>query len=219
MKQKIYLLAGAFFVLSLCSCSMQIATDSNHRESSSATTSTSSETPSIPENSNSSDSSISDSTADSPSVTPDRISSSTSSSDVNESTSDAQASPDAYTLTRYTSIYDVPYAELDYDERGHNLLTKDGKPWLSTPSGDQFGEICFSDGHNFYIQCNDTLSTDFRWFCANLNHFDEDRPFFLPDETENQLFTGADGDTLYTDDGYQYKLSTMPWCQDGTCKR
>ena len=217
MKNKIYWLVGTLFVLSLCSCSMQIATNGNHQESSSATTSTSSETPSIPENSTSSDVSISDSAADSPSVTPDGISSSTS--DVNESTSDAQASPDAYTLTRYTSIYDVPYAELDYDERGHNLLTKDGKPWLATPSGDQFGEICFSDGHNFYIQCNDTLSTDFRWFCANFNHFDEDRPFFLPDETENQLFTGADGDTLYTDDGYQYKLSSMPWCQDGTCKR
>ena len=219
MKNKIYWLVGTLFVFSLCSCSMQIATDGNHRESSSATTSTSSETPSIPENSNSSDISISDSTADSPSVTPDGISSSASSPDPNESASDAQASPNMYTLTRYTSIYDVPYAELDYDERGHNALIKDGKPWLATPSGDQFGEICFSDGHNFYIQCNDTLSTDFRWFCANFNHFDDDRPFFLPDETANQLFTGADGDTLYTDDGYQYKLSTMPWCQDGTCKR
>lgn len=218
MRKKIYLLAGTFFVFSLCSCSMQIATDSNHRESSSATTSNSSEAPSIPENSNSSDISISDSTADSPSVTPDGISSSASSPDPNESASDAQASPNMYTLTRYTSIYDVPYAELDYDERGHNALIKDGKPWLATPSGDQFGEICFSDGHNFYIQCNDTLSTDFRWFCANFNHFDDDRPFFLPDETANQLFTGADGDTLYTEDGYQYKLSSMPWCQDGTCK-
>ena len=217
MKNKIYWLVGTLFVFSLCSCSMQIATDGNHRESSSATTSNSSEAPSISENSTSSDVSISDSAAASPSVTPDGISS--SSSDVNESTSDAQAFPDAYTLTRYDSIYDFPYAELDYDERGHNALIKDGKPWLATPSGDQFGEICFSDGHNFYIQCNDTLSTDFRWFCANFNHFDDDRPFFLPDETANQLFTGADGDTLYTDDGYQYKLSTMPWCQDGTCKR
>ena len=217
MKQKMYLLAGALFVFSLCSCSMQIATDGNHRESSSATTSNSSEAPSIPENSTSSDVSISDSTAASPSVTPDGISSSTS--DVNESASDAQASPDTYTLTRYTSIYDVPYAELDYDERGHNSLTKDGKPWVGAPSGDQFGEICFSDGHNFYIQCNDTLSTDFRWFCVNLNHFDDEDSVFLPDETENQLFTGADGDTLYTDDGYRYQLSTMPWCQDGTCKR
>lgn len=220
MKNKIYWLVGTLFVFSLCSCSMQIATDGNHRESSSATTSNSSEAPSIPENSNSSDSSISDSTADSPSVTPDGISSSTS--DVNESASDAQASPDTDTLTRYDSIYDVPYAELDYD-RGHHSLTKDGKPWVGTPGTDQFGEICFSDGHNFYIQCflsyNDTLSTDFRWFCANLNHFDDEDPVFLPDETENQLFTGADGDTLYTDDGYQYQLSTMPWCQDGTCKR
>ena len=224
MKKKMYLLAGAFFVFSLCSCSMQIATDGNHQESSSATTSSSSgesnssEAPSIPENSTSSDVSISDSTAASPSVTPDGISSSASSPDPNESASDAQASPDTYTLTRYTSIYDVPYAELDYDERGHNSLIKDGKPWVGAPSGDQFGEICFSDGHNFYIQCNDTLSTDFRWFCANLNHFDDDGSVFLPDETENQLFTGADGDTLYTEDGYRYQLSTMPWCQDGTCK-
>lgn len=227
MKKKIYLLAGALFVFSLCSCSIQISTNGNHQESSSTTTSSSSsesnssEAPSIPENSTSSDSSISDSTAASPSVTPDGISSSLS--DANESTSDAKASPDTYTLTRYASIYDVPYAELDYDERGHNLLTKNGKPWVGAPSGDQFGGICFSDGHNFYIQCfssyNDTLSTDFRWFCANLNHFDDDRSDFLPDETMNQLFAGADGETLYTEDGYQYKLSTMPWCQDGTCKR
>lgn len=67
---------------------------------------------------------------------------------------------------------------------------------------------------NFY-----TLSTDFRWFCVNFNHFDDEDSHFLPDETMNKLFTGADGETLYTDDGYQYKLSTMPWCQDGTCKR
>ena len=224
MKNKIYWLVGTLFVFSLCSCSMQIATNGNHQESSSTTTSSSSsesnssEAPSIPENSNSSDSSISDSTADSPSVTPDGISSSASSPVPNESASDTQASPDTDTLTRYTSIYDVPYAELDYD-RGHHFLTKDGKPWVGTPGTDQFGEICFSDGHNFYIQCNDTLSTDFRWFCVNLNHFDDEGPVFLPDETENQLFTGADGDTLYTEDGYQYKLSTMPWCQDGTCKR
>ena len=227
MKNKIYWLVGTLFVFSLCSCSMQIATDGNHQESSSATTSSSSsesnssEAPSIPENSTSSDVSISNSAAASPSVTPDGISSSTS--DVNESTSDTQASPDTDTLTRYDSIYDFPYAELDYDERGHNSLIKDGKPWVGAPGTDQFGEICFSDGHNFYIQCflsyNDTLSTDFRWFCANLNHFDDEEPFFLPDETENQLFTGADGDTLYTEDGYQYKLSSMPWCQDGTCKR
>lgn len=140
MKKKMYLLAGVFFVLSLCSCSMQIATNGNHQESSSTTTSSSSsesnssEAPSIPENSNSSDISISDSTADSPSVTPDGISSSASSPDPNESASDTQASPDTDTLTRYDSIYDFPYAELDYDERGHNSLIKDGKPWVGAPA-------------------------------------------------------------------------------------
>lgn len=33
------------------------------------------------------------------------------------------------------------------------------------------------------------------------------------------LFAGADGDTLYTADEYEYKVSTVSWCQDGTCKR
>ena len=33
------------------------------------------------------------------------------------------------------------------------------------------------------------------------------------------LFAGADGDTLYTTDEYEYKVSTVSWCQDGTCKR
>ena len=224
------------FVLSLCSCSIQIFTDGKHQESSSATTSSSSsegnssEAPSTPEISNRSDISISDSTADSPSATPDVISSSTSSSDSNESPSDTQVSPDTYTLTRYDSIYDVPYAKLDYKsyveedgDSGHYTLTKDGIPWVGTPGTDQFGDICFSDRRNLYIQCflsyNDTLSTDFRWFCVNFNHFDDEDSYFLPDETMNKLFTGADGETLYTDDGYQYKLSTMPWCQDGTCKR
>lgn len=42
MKKKIYLLAGTLFVLSLCSCSIQISTDGKHQESSSATTSSSS---------------------------------------------------------------------------------------------------------------------------------------------------------------------------------
>lgn len=146
------------------------------------------------------------------------------------SPSDTQVSPDTYTLTRYDSIYDVPYAKLDYKsyveedgDSGHYTLTKDGIPWVGTPGTDQFGDICFSDGRNLYIQCflsyNDTLSTDFRWFCVNFNHFDDEDSYFLPDETMNKLFTGADGETLYTDDGYQYKLSTMPWCQDGTCKR
>ena len=33
------------------------------------------------------------------------------------------------------------------------------------------------------------------------------------------LFAGADGDTLYTADEYEYNVSTVSWCQDGTCKR
>lgn len=58
-----------------------------------------------------------------------------------------------------------------------------------------------SDGRNLYIQCflsyNDTLSTDFHNSCVNfLITFDDEDSHFLPDETMNKLFTGADGETL-----------------------
>ena len=60
----------------------------------------------------------------------------------------------------------------------------------------------------FFLQSEDALQ-DFQCFLL----------MFAKNLQLNKLFTGADGETLYTDDGYQYKLSTMPWCQDGTCKR
>ena len=202
VRRKISLLAGALAACALCACSAQNAGDSGSQAASSA-----SQTP-APE--------------ESPAASSD-----TNSDATTASSASSQPAEETYTLTRYDSIYDVPYAKLDYvtfdGDDGHYSLTKDGEPWVGTPGADQFGNVCFSDGHNFYIQCflsdGDTLTTDFRWFCANLNHFDDSDPLFLPDETMNQLFIGADGDTLYTADGYEYKLSTVSWCQDGTCKR
>lgn len=223
MRRKISLLAGVLFVCALCACSAQNTGDDGNQTVSSA-----------PASSVSSESDSPESTAapaasdDSPISAPAESEASTSSASADEdSAADSQPAEETYTLTRYDSIYDVPYAKLDYvtfdGDDGHYSLTKDGEPWVGTPGTDQFGNVCFSDGHNFYIQCflsnGDTLSTDFRWFCANLNHFDDEDPLFLPDETMNQLFAGADGDTLYTADGYEYKLSTVSWCQDGTCKR
>lgn len=136
-------------------------------------------------------------------------------------------------ITFYDSIYDVPYAELEYEylqeENGEyentsfNLI-KDGKPWISCPSYYRFGEKCFSDGHNFYIQAlyyNDEGEVlDFYWFCRNFNHTDEHDIYQMDyGVTDDKLFIGARGDTLYTADGFEYTLHTMYWCQDGTCKR
>ena len=210
MRKRFPMLAGILLTCTLCACSTQAYNNNDHQEpevsaaDSASVESDASETTSIP-------------------TTSDSVSS-------KEAPSDSQVPAESTPLTRYDSIYDVPYAKLDYksfadegDEEGRYALTKDGMPWVGTPGTDQFGEICFSDGHNFYIQCylsyNDTLSSDFRWFCVNFDHFDEEDPIFLPDETMNQQFIGANGDTLYTADGYEYTVHTMPWCQDGTCKR
>lgn len=222
MRRRISLLVGVLFACTLCACSAQNAGDSGNQVASSAPAS------SAPSESDSPESTAAPAASASQTPTPEE--SSAASSDTNSdaaASADSQPAEETYTLTRYDSIYDVPYAKLDYvtfdGDDGHYSLTKDDEPWVGTPDADQFGSVCFSDGHNFYIQCflsdGDTLTTDFRWFCANLNHFDDSDPLFLPDETMNQLFVGADGDTLYTADGYEYKLNTVSWCQDGTCKR
>lgn len=222
MRIRISLLAGVLLACAFCACSAQNAGDSDNQAAISATES------SVLSENNSSESTAVPATSDSQTPAPAESEASTSGASSDEaSAADSQPAEETYTLTRYDSIYDVPYAKLDYvtfdGDDGHYSLTKNGEPWVGTPGTDQFGNVCFSDGHNLYIQCflsnGDTLSADFRWFCANLNHFDDEDPVFLPDETMNQLFVGADGDTLYTADGYQYTLSPVSWCQDGTCKR
>lgn len=219
MRRKNSLLAVVLFACVLCACSAQNAEGSSNQAAGSAPVSSASSESDSPE------STAAPVTSDSQASAPDE--SDADSDTTTAPSADSQPAEETYTLTRYDSIYDVPYAKLDYvtfdGDDGHYSLTKNGEPWVGTPGTDQFGDVCFSDGHNLYIQCflsyGDTLSTDFRWFCANLNHFDDEDPVFLPDETMNQLFVGADGDTLYTADGYQYTLSTVSWCQDGTCKR
>ena len=222
MRRRISLLASVLVACVLCACSAQNVEGNGNQAASSATES------SVSSESNSPESTAAPAASDSQTSAPAESEASASSASSDEaSAADSQPAEETYTLTRYDSIYDVPYAKLDYvtydGDDGHYSLAKNGEPWVGTPGTDQFGNVCFSDGHNFYIQCflsnGDTLSTDFRWFCANLNHFDDEDPVFLPDETMNQLFVGADGDTLYTADGYRYTLSPVSWCQDGTCKR
>lgn len=225
MRRRISLLVGVLFACALCACSAQNVGDSGSQAASSAPVSSAPSENNLPESTAAP--AVSDSQPSAPAE------STAASSDINSdatSSADSQSSEETYTLTRYESVCDVPYANLDYEvyggegvEEGRHGLTKDGVPWVAPPGADQFGDICFSDGHNLYIQCfltyYDKPSTDFRWFAVNLNHFDDEDSVFLPDETMNQLFVGADGDTLYTADGYEYKLSAVSWCQDGTCKR
>jgi hypothetical protein len=109
------------------------------------------------------------------------------------------------TITFYSSVHDIPNVDIDYwDNR--NGLTKNGTPWFSAPGTQQFGDLCFTDGKTLYIQCFISRdSDDFRWFYACFDHFDDE--FIFPEETENKLFTHADGYTLYTDDGFSYTIS------------
>lgn len=223
MRRKNSLLAVVLFACALCACSAQNAEGSSNQAAGSAPVSSASSESDSPE------STAAPVASDSQVSAPDG--SDADSDTTTTSSADSQPAEETYTLTRYESVCDVPYANLDYEiyggengvMEGRHGLTKDGAPWVAAPGADQFGDVCFSDGHNLYIQCfltyYDNLSTDFRWFCVNLNHFDDEDPVFLPDETMNRLFVGANGDTLYTADGYQYTLSTVSWCQDGTCKR
>lgn len=107
-------------------------------------------------------------------------------------------------LVKYTSIYDIPFVELDYDG-SRNCLSLNGEPWVAGPGPTRFGDLCFSDGKILIIQCfNNEESTNFSWFIDTFGQYDE--ATMLPDETYNKLFTYAEGYTLYTDDGYQYTV-------------
>lgn len=104
-------------------------------------------------------------------------------------------------LVKYTSIYDIPFADLDY-ERDRNALSLNGEPWISAPGPSKLGDLCFTDGKILIIQC--FYGDYFVWFTASFDS-DVEAPY-LPEETENKLFTHAEGYTLYTDDGYQYTV-------------
>lgn len=111
----------------------------------------------------------------------------------------------APTITFYSSVHDIPNVDIDYRDN-RNGLTKNGEPWFSAPGTQQFGDLCFTDGKTLYIQCFISRdSDDFRWFYTCYDHFDDE--FIFPEETENKLFTHADGYTLYTDDGFSYTVS------------
>ena len=119
----------------------------------------------------------------------------------------ASESPTTEGLVRYDSIYDIPFADLEYED-DRNRLTLNGEPWASAPGASKLGDICFTDGKILIIQCflgNLGDLTNFVWFAAPFDWEDE-APLF-PEETYNKRFTRAEGYTLYTDDGYSYTVT------------
>lgn len=118
------------------------------------------------------------------------------------SESSAAESSAAEGLVRYDSIYDIPFADLDY-EMDRNALSVNGESWVAAPGPSKLGDLCFTDGKILIIQC--FFGDYFVWFTAS---FDPDykAPYF-PEETDNKLFTRAEGYTLYTDDGYSYTVT------------
>ena len=121
--------------------------------------------------------------------------------------SSAGESPTTEGLVRYDSIYDIPFADLEYED-DRNSLTLNGEPWASAPGASKLGDICFTDGKILIIQCflgNLGDLTNFVWFAAPFDWEDE-APLF-PEETYNKRFTRAEGYTLYTDDGYSYTVT------------
>ena len=107
-------------------------------------------------------------------------------------------------LVRYDSIYDIPFADLEYED-DRNSLTLNGEPWASAPGASKLGDICFTDGKILIIQCFFGDLTNYAWFAAPFDWEDE-APLF-PEETYNKRFTRAEGYTLYTDDGYSYTVT------------
>lgn len=141
--------------------------------------------------------------------TPENISeddSETQQSSISEENSLENASADD--PVKYDSIYDIPFVSLDFTNNG-NSLTRNGYPWVSAPGTQKFGNLCFSDGETLYIQCflSDNPDDGFRWFWVCFDNCHKNSSAFLPEETNNQLFTHANGYTLYTDDGYEYALA------------
>ena len=116
----------------------------------------------------------------------------------------AGESPATEGLVRYDSIYDIPFADLEY-ENDRNSLTLNGEPWASAPGASKLGDICFTDGKILIIQCFFDDLTNYAWFAAPFDWEDE-APLF-PEETYNKRFTRAEGYTLYTGDGYSYTVT------------
>lgn len=85
-----------------------------------------------------------------------------------------------------------------------NALSLNGESWVAAPGPTQLGDLCFSDGKILIIQCFNRDTHNFIWFTASFDP-NEKAPYF-PAETDNKLFTHAEGYTLYTDDGYQYTV-------------
>ena len=128
------------------------------------------------------------------------------SQDIAESASESSAAESSTSegLVRYDSIYDIPFADLDY-EMDRNALSLNGESWVAAPGPTQLGDLCFSDGKILVIQCFNRDTHNFIWFTVS---FDPDykAPISLKKQITNCL-PRAEGYTLYTDDGYSYTVT------------
>lgn len=114
----------------------------------------------------------------------------------------------------YSSIEDVPYAELGY-ANDRKDLTKDGELWVAAPDTCTFGEYCFSDGKTLFIQIDCRKSTDdpedFYWLAFCFDHFHPTGdPMVFPVESYNKLYVRAEGYTVFTDSGESLDIIKCP---------
>lgn len=112
----------------------------------------------------------------------------------------------------YSSIEDVPYAELGY-ANDRKDLTKDGELWIASPY--RFGEYCFSDGKTLFIQIdareNADDPEDFYWLAFCFDHFHPTGdPMVFPVESYNKLYVRAEGYTVFTDSGESLDIIKCP---------
>lgn len=131
--------------------------------------------------------------------------------DSDSSTSPALQATDS-PIQFYSSIEDVPYAELEY-ANDRKDLTKNGELWIASPY--RFGEYCFSDGKTLFIQIdareNADDPEDFYWLAFCFDHFHPTgNPMVFPVESYNKLYVRAEGYTVFTDSGESLDIIKCP---------
>lgn len=135
-----------------------------------------------------------------------------SSSDDPASSASPVSQPADSPIQFYSSIEDVPYAELGY-ANDRKDLTKDGELWIAAPY--RFGEYCFSDGKTLFIQIdareNADDPEDFYWLSFCFDHFHPTgNPMVFPVESYNKLYVRAEGYTVFTESGESLEIIKCP---------
>ena len=142
MRRRISLLAGVLFACALCACSAQNVGDSGSQAASSAPVSSAPSENNLPESTAAP--AVSDSQPSAPAE------STAASSDINSdatSSADSQSSEETYTLTRYESVCDVPYANLDYEVYGGEGGAAQGHAVVDRAVVTNLGGLAKHDAH------------------------------------------------------------------------